>query len=244
LENSNLTLTKVVPHLAVGSYDDNRTRYATTVEIVNPSASAVTVSAEFFKEDGSPSGLTMRTNNSAMPAFTGSLPAITVPAYGVLVITADTATTGTSLWGRFLSSGAVTISTVFELRLVFTNILLARVGVSATDGDMRRFVIPRTRNVASGLDTGFALVNVGQTPASLTATLRAADGTTIDTEVRSFSPGQHVADFASGFFNLGSEPSGTNHDFIIFESASPQFAAVALSLEGITLTSLPVERIQ
>jgi len=60
----------------------------------------------------------------------------------------------------------LSISTFFELRDGASNVLYSRVGVAASPANMSGFVIPRIREVAAGLDVGFALVNTGTTAAN------------------------------------------------------------------------------
>ena len=247
LDNVSLTgglVVQIVPQIVAGSYDGGQTKYGTIMQVVNHLASPVTVSADFFSEDGSLAPLLMRTSNITRPTFTGSLSTLEIQSNSVLVITADAAPTGTILWGKFTTSAAITISTLFESRDTVTNVLYGRVGVNSSEPDMRQFLIPRIRNTTFGLDTGFALVNTGTTAATLTATLRTADGATVATDARTFAAGQHLSVFAKEYFGLANEPSGALYQFMIFESASPQFAVTALGIEGATLTSFPVNRLQ
>jgi hypothetical protein len=167
----------------------------------------------------------------------------------VLVVTANTATTGTTSWGRIVTTGSASISAYFELRDGATNVLYNRVGVASSSPDLSNFVIPRVRNVASGLDVGFALVNTGTTSANITGSIRNANGEVVANRVLSLAALSHTAVFANQFFAaagcspcLASEPSGTNHSTMIFSSNSPQFAAMALSIEGASLTSFPIDR--
>lgn len=246
-----ITYTKVIPQIAVGSFDGNLTKYSTIIQVINTGTSAVTLTGNFYNETptstsaATASTLQMLTTASTVPTFTGSFSGLSLAASGVLVITADTAATYTPLWGKITSTGPITVAAAFELRDGLTNTLYNRVGVAASDGDMRRFVIPRIRNVASGLDTGFAIVNTGSTTANLTATLCCTStGAAIATKTQAFTPGQKIPTFANGFFNLGTESSGTLYQFMTFESTSGQFGAMGLSIEGASLTSVPVDRLQ
>ena len=78
-----------------------------------------------------------------------------------MTITADTATTGAINWAKIVTTGAAAVSAYFELRDGATNILYNRTGIAGSSATMSKFVIPRVRNVASGLDVGFAIVNTG-----------------------------------------------------------------------------------
>src|SRR5262249_55528219 len=136
--------TKIIPQIAVGSYDGGLTTYSTVVQIINSGGVPATVSVNFYNENGSPSTLTMRNGANN---FTGSLSNVSIPVNGIMVITADTAPLYTAAWGKVASSSPLTINTVFEQRTGSTNALLGRVGVAASDADMSRFIIPRLRNV-------------------------------------------------------------------------------------------------
>jgi hypothetical protein len=105
---------------------------------------------------------------------------------------------------------------------------------------MSRFSIPRVRNVDSGLDVGFALVNTGTSAATINATLRSATGTALATKSLTLGAGAHTSTFARDFFALTAESAGTNYSYMAFESSSAQFAATALAIEGGSLSSFPV----
>jgi len=98
--------------------------------------------------------------------------------------------------------------------------------------------------VADGLDVGFVLVNTGTAPATINATLRDTTGAILSSKSLAMSAGQHTAQFIQGFFGLGAEPRGTSYSFVVFDSASSQFAAVALAIEGGSLASFPVDRLR
>ena len=241
------TITKVIPQIAVGSFDGNLTRYSTFIQVVNTGTAAATVSGSFFKDDGTAAITQFRTVvGTTTTDLTGSFSNVTVPANGVLVVSFEPGT-GVSpaiLWGRLTSTGAVTVATTFELRDAATNVLYGRVGVSASDSDMRTFVIPRIRNTTTGYDVGFAIVNTGTSTVSLTGTLRDSNGVATATKVQTLRPGQKVVGFSREFFAPTAEPTGTTYGFMVFESSSSSFAAVSLGIEGGNITSLPVDRLQ
>jgi hypothetical protein len=237
------TITKVIPQIAVGSFDANVTKYSTTIQIVNTSATAVTLTGAFYKPvDGTPSALTFTTNISTVPSITGGvLSATSLPVNGVMIISGETASTGTVNWGKIQSTGSVSITTFFEIRNGAGTTLLSRVGVAASPANMGKFVIPRVRNVANGFETAFALVNTGSTAATITAVLRNANGVALATKALTMAAGTQTALFTNQFFGLTTEAAGTTYGFVTLESTSPQFAALALAFEGITITSFPVE---
>jgi len=58
------------------------------------------------------------------------------------------------------------------------------------------------------------------------------------------SPGQHTVQFIQSFFGLEAEPAGTSYSFVVFDSPSSQFAAVALAIEGGLMASVPVDQLR
>jgi hypothetical protein len=143
-----------------------------------------------------------------------------------------------------VTSGGVSIASVFELRDGMTNTLYSRVGVQSSPADMSSFVIPRMRNVTAGFDVAFALVNTGETAASITATLKDVNGQTLGAQTLALPARNHTAKFTKEFFNLASEPTGTSYSYIVFDSTSSQFAAIALAFEGGSQSSFPVDRLR
>ena len=239
-----VTVTKVIPQVAAGSFDGNLTKYTTVAEIVNTGATALTVSGNFYKQDGTASTIPFTTNLSSLASFTGSFSGASLPAGGILVLTTGSVTSGSIGWGRIVTTGGVSIASLFEIRDVSTGILYSRVGVQASAADMSSFVIPRLSNVASQLDVAFALVNTGAASANVTATLKDVNGQTLATRVLSLAALNQTAKFAREFFTLTNEPSATSYSYMVFDSTSPQFAAIALAFEGATQTSFPVDRLR
>lgn len=241
------TITKIVPQIAVGSFDGGLTKYRTIIQIVNPNSTSVTISGNVYKTDGTASTTSLATNLTAVSTFTGTLTSTALASNSVLVITGEPAagaTTGSINWAKIVSTGTVSISTFFEIRDGGTNTLYSRVGVQASPSDMSRFLIPRSRNVAQGLDVAFAIVNTGSTAASLNATLKDATGATLKTKSITLGAQAHTALFTNQFFELGTETvTGTGYHFIVFESSSRSFAAIALAFEGGTQTSFPVDNL-
>jgi hypothetical protein len=90
----------------------------------------------------------------------------------------------------------------------------------------------------------FALVNTGSGPASITATLKDANGANVAKRTISMNGRTHQALFANQFFSLSNESEERNYQYIIFNSSSPSFAAIALAFEGGTQTSFPVDPLQ
>ena len=234
-------VTKIIPQIAVGSFDGGVSKYKTVIQIVNEGTSAATVSGNFYNQDGTASVLVLKTNVSTLPNVTGSFSSVTLPANGILVITADTAAPSALNWGKIVSTGGtVSTSAYFDLTNGAGTSLYSRVGVPASEAGMSKFTIPRVRNVDAGLDVGFALVNTGTASATLAATLRSASGTVLATKNLTLAAGAHTATFATEFFALTGEGTGTNYSFMAFESAAGQFAATALAIEGGSLSGFPI----
>jgi hypothetical protein len=244
-------LTKVIPQVAVGSYDGGFTKYTTVIEIVNTGSAAISVSGNFYNPNGSASTLALK-SNLITAGFTGTLPATNLGASGVMTIIADTAATGTINWAKIVTTGAASVSAYFELRDGATNILYNRTGIAASSPTMSKFIVPRVRNVASGLDVGFAIVNTGATMANITLTAKDQGGIVLAARTFTLGAGNHLSGFpfqllASGQGCapcLGSESAGTNYGFLSFESSSAAFASTALAIEGAALSSFPIEALQ
>jgi hypothetical protein len=240
--------TRVIPQVAIGSFDSGVTRYSTIVELVNTGDSDATVAGTFYKEDGDVSPVALSTNLQGRELFTGNLEAITLQAGRVFVISGGTmpATTpspGLIEWGKLTTTGTVSISTFFEVRDGTTGVLYSRIGLAPSRPDLSSFLIPRV-HTKSGLDVAFALVNTGSNPASITATLKDANGNSVAKRTISMNGRTHQALFAQQFFSLTNEAEDRNYQYIVFNSNSPSFAAIALAFEGGTQTSFPVDPLQ
>ena len=112
------SITKVVAQIASGAYDP-ATHFGTIIEIVNPNSSAITVSGNFYNENGTPSTLTFATNFSSQPTFTGSFNSLNLPASSILVLsTGLSATTtpsaGTTNWGKITATNTISVASYFE----------------------------------------------------------------------------------------------------------------------------------
>lgn len=239
---TSVSVTKVLPQIAVGSFDGNLTKYSTVIEIVNTNSTPVTVSGNFYNTNGTPSTLAYATNLTETPTITGSLPSTSLGANSVIVITGNTAPTYSANWAKITATGAVSIATFFEIRDGATNTLYSRVGVNASPANMSKFVIPRVRS--SSLELAFALVNTGATAAAYTATLRDVNGNAIATKPDSLAALSQTAKLTGEFFGLTNQPAGTSYSFITFESSSAAFGAIAVSFEGASQTSFPVDQLQ
>lgn len=237
--------TKVVPQIAIGSFDNGVTKYSTIVEVVNTGTSDAMVTGAFYQEDGDLWTIPMAATLEKEMEFTGKLPLLTLPAGHILVISggersATTPPSGLIGWGRLSTTGNLSITTFFEVRDGKTGVLHSRIGIAASAPDLSRFLIPRV-HTRSGLDVAFALVNTGTQPASIRATLKAANGATLSTRSMIMNGGTHRALFAHQFFSLSNETNDQDYEYIVFDSDSPSFAAIALAFENGAQTSFPVD---
>ena len=232
---SSTTTTSVIHQVAVGSFDGGATTFSTKVQMINAGTNSVTVSASFFNQDGTASTIPFETTSSMLASFTGSFSSFSLPANDSLVISADgMGRTGAVNWGRIVTDRTVTIQAVFELDSAAGN-LISRVGVPASDADLTRIVVPRMRNpdAGKGTSTSFALVNTGDTIATVTATLYSG-AQAIGSAVLTLPAKNQQAKFAREFFSLSNEAAGLRFSHMVFESTTASIAATALVLKAVT----------
>jgi hypothetical protein len=238
-----LQTTKVIPQMPLGSFDGGLTTYSTVIQIVNISGMAQNVTGNFYEEDGAPlDNVTLNAGTSALA--NGVLAAVSIVKDGVLVIDGGgKEATGVIAWGKITSCGALSLSTFFELRDAKTNVLLSRVGVAASSPNMSNFIIPRIREVGTGLDVGFALVNTATSSSAMVrAELKDAEGKTVAMKDLQMAGGSHRSGFTTDLFGpLNDAKGGRIYQYVKFSSTSPTFAAIALAFEGSTQTSLPAD---
>jgi hypothetical protein len=241
---------KVVPQIAVGSFDGGLTKYTTIVQVINTGSTPVAVSGNFYKEEpnGAPS--------TTFPfGFTGTVSALTNPVQSFsnvtiqpnasLVLTSSSSGPGSTGWGNITSTGSISVSTVFEFRNVATDGLYSRIGVASAPAGISKFAIARMRNVESVLDVGFALVNTGTADATITATLYDSNGVQVGRpKDMVIAGGGHIAKFVQQLFDLSAEPWGTSYSYVVLNSGSAQWAAMALAYEGGSINSFAVEQLQ
>jgi hypothetical protein len=249
--SNSATVTQVIPQVAVGSYDGGRTKYATVIQIINTGSKAISVSGNFYDTNGSSSTLEM-TSNVSPSRFTGTLPATDLGPSGVITVTADAAASGTINWAKIVTTGAAAVAAYFELRDAATNVLYNRTAIASSSATMSQFVVPRVRNMASGLDVGFAIVNTGATPADITVTAKDQRGVVLAARTFTLAARNHLSGFPFQLLAAGqgcspclsSEPSGTSYGFLSFESNSATFASTALAIEGAAFSSFPIKVLQ
>jgi hypothetical protein len=239
---------KVIPQIVTGSFDAGLTKYSTVVQVINTGATDSIVDFSFYQEDGSASPLRMATNAADQPTFTGSLAGLKLAANKVLVISGGTTPettpqSGMVGWAKLAATGHTSISTYFEIKDGHTGTLYSRVSVPASRPDLSNFMIPRVHS-GSAFDVAFALVNTSSASTSLTATLKDASGATLARRIVLMKPGEHQALFAHEFFAVPKETDDRTYQYILFNSNSRSFAAIALAFEGNAQTSFPVEPLE
>jgi hypothetical protein len=265
------TTTKVVSQVVAGAYD-NASHYGTIIEVVNPNNSPITVSGNFYKDDGSPSTLTFATNQSSQPTFSGSFSNLNLPASAILVLRLGTDPNNTpsegscvkpastpaatwvnpcTNWGSITANNTISVTTFFELRRKGDEFLYSRVGIPSSRPDMTSFVIPRVRERGVGLgeiETGFAVENTGSRTATITAKVIDVNGTTIATGSFLLAPNAHKVGFVydSSIFSFQNpETTGRQYHYVLFSTDQPTIGATALSIDSGygALTSFPVDPI-
>jgi len=238
-------IVKVIPQMAIGSFDGGRTKYSTYIQVVNTSGAAQSITANFYGENGSPmDNVTLTAGDQTIS--NGVLPPTSIMKDGVLVVGGgDTAARGTLGWGRITACAPVSIAGFFDLRDGATNTLLSRASVAATAPNMSAFVVPRIREVPTGLDVALALVNTASSgTATLKAELKDASGSVLASKNIQMPAGSHQQFFTKDLFAPLTEPAGRSYQYVKFSSTSPSFAAIALAIEGPTLTSFPVAMLE
>ena len=242
------TISKIIPQVAFGSFD-GLNNYSTTIMIINDGSSAVNVTAEFYTQLGGNSTAVFTKNvNGTVTNFTGTMPSTTLAVNSIIVITSPSTGAGAVNWGSidYSSTGTVTVGGAFEVRDATTNVLYSRVGVAGSPANMKQFVIPRARNLQSGLDFGYAVVNTGTGAATITVSIYGPTGLVLASKDLTLAAKNQTAVFARDFFGTGlvDPATGTSFSFFKFTSTSAQFAALALAIEGSNLASFPVDQLQ
>ena len=234
---------KVIPQIALGTFDGGLTKYSTVIQIVNTSGAVQSVSANFYNRDGT--SLDVPLTIGASMFTDGVLPPTSIPKDGVLVISGGGTTASSAIgWGKIVACGGISLSTFFELRDGRSNVLYSRVGVAASPANMSSFIIPRVREVAAGLDVSFAIVNTGTTTATLKAELKDARGDTVAAKEIVMAGRSQQSTFTNQLFAPLNDPSGRTYQYLKFSSTSPTWAAIALAFEGPTQASFPVDVLQ
>jgi len=243
---SNQTTT-IIPQIAVGSFDDGLTRYSTTIHVVNTSGAASAVSAQFYKDrpnDSSvPNDLGLK---SATVITSGFLPSTPLLGDAAFIISGRGKPEGGSIgWGKVTACGAVSVSTVFEIRDGASGDLLSRTAIEASPGNLSKFIISRIHDSRAGLESAFAVVNTGTTDAILAAELVDARGRTVGTEEIVMPGGFHKTQFVNELFSKVVETSSEpTFQYVRFSSSSASFAAAGMAVERKIQTNIPVEQIQ
>lgn len=238
------TITKIIPQVAAGSFDAGATTFSTTIQVINVGTSAVSLTADFFNQNGSVSTIPFTTTDVTAPTFTGTLSSISIPSNAAIVIQNGSVAAGAVNWARLVTDGAVTIAAQFEIKDA-NGRLVSRVGVPSADADGTKLLIPRLRNAdpTKGTSTAFAIANTGDATASVTATLYSA-GQVAGTKTLTLDAKNQTAQFAKEFFTLTNEPTVDTFSFMIFESTTADSGRTALVFEGSNQATFPVDKLQ
>jgi len=243
---SNQTTT-IIPQIAVGSFDDGVTTYATTIHILNTSGAASAVSARFYKDRPNESSVPNDLGLNSPTALTGGhLPSTPLQSDAAFVIRGGGKPKSESIgWGKVTACGAVSVSTVFEIRDNVSGRLYSRAAIGASPANLSKFIIPRIRDSRAGLESAFAVVNTGTADAILAAELVDADGKTVGSEEIVMAGGSHKTQFVNELFSkVVDTSSDRTFQYVRFSSSSASFAAAGIAVEGKIQTNIPVERIQ
>src|SRR5215467_14488265 len=95
---------KVVAQIASGNYGDVEPRaYGTIMEVVNPGTTAVTISGNFYNENGTAATIPYTSSGSNLAITNGAFSNYSLPAGAILVIStgttsANTPANGTTNW--------------------------------------------------------------------------------------------------------------------------------------------------
>jgi hypothetical protein len=111
---------------------------------------------------------------------------------------------------------------------------------------MTSFLIPRIGQRGSAtqntIDTGFAVVNTGDSTATVTGKLIDLNGNVIASTSFLLAPNAHKAGIVGSAFSfLNSESTGRQYQYMLFTSNKPTIGAAAIAFEGGSLTSFPVD---
>ena len=236
------TVVNIIPQVAAGSYDGGANSFTTIIQVINHDTVSASLTVELFDTVGAVSTVPFTTTDSTSPAFTGSVSSLTIPTNSSIVLTSGTPSSGATNWARITTDRAVSILTVFEFR-TSTGTLVSRVGVPAVSSNMKKFLMPRLRNVTDNVTTAFAMVNTSSAPETITGTLYSTTGTVLGTGTLVLAGGNHKAQFATEFFGLTGETGSAAFSHIVFEATSSTMAATALVFEGGQTASFPVSDI-
>ena len=202
----------------------------TTIVISNLSNSTAKGEVEFFDSNGAP--LEFQIGDSAASSFP-----LAVPAFS-----SSSGTTGGAAlavgYGRITSNVPIEGTAVFRI-VTETGAVRTEAGVGSAKGTVLG-VGAVQKAITGGFDSGIAVVNTSDQPASARVDLLDQRGVVIDTnpDVLVLGARQHRAKFLSEIF-----PDVKDSDFdgtIRFESDVPLAVVILRTGNGLVLSSLPV----
>ncbi len=192
--------------------------------VLNQNAGEVTVTLEFFKDDGTALTLTIGETTASSFEFKA-------PAGGTLrVETAGSAATAQAGWARLTANGAVGAQLLFEI--VVDGKLVTQAAVEST-GPLRVFDL--FMRAIGETNSGIALANITDVSAvNVRLTLRNNKGEDIATKTVQVASQGHLAQFISELFSEVGDIDGSLHG-----EASGPVTVIALQQTGLVLGTLP-----
>ena len=192
--------------------------------VLNQNLGEVTVTLEFFKDDGT--ALTLTINGITASSFE-----FKAPARGTLKLqTAGSSAPAQAGWARLTANGAVGAQLLFEI--VVDGKLVTQAAVEPT-GPLRVFDL--FMRAGGGTNSGIALANIRNVSAvNVRLTLRNDQGEEVATKTIQVASQGHLAQFISELFPEAGEIDGSLHGV-----ASGPVTAIALQQTGLVLGTLP-----
>ena len=185
--------------------------------VLNQNAGEVTITLEFFKDDGTALTLTIEGTTASSFEFKA-------PARGTLRLqTSGSSATAQAGWARLTATGAVGAQLLFEI--LVDGKLVTQAAVEPT-GPLR---------AGDGTNSGIALANITNISAvNVRLTLRNNKGEEIATKTVQVASQGHLAQFISELFSEVGDIDGSLHG-----EASGPVTVIALQQTGLVLGTLP-----
>ena len=192
--------------------------------VLNQNAGEVTITLEFFKDDGTALTLTIEGTTASSFEFKA-------PARGTLRLqTSGSSATAQAGWARLTATGAVGAQLLFEI--LVDGKLVTQAAVEPT-GPLRAFDL--FMRAGDGTNSGIALANITNISAvNVRLTLRNNKGEEIATKTVQVASQGHLAQFISELFSEVGDIDGSLHG-----EASGPVTVIALQQTGLVLGTLP-----
>lgn len=214
------------PQIANGSFSGGG--FNTSLIFVNRTAATSTVQLSFFKSDGTPFVVTLKSGQS------GSSFVFTLRASGSIFLQTDGNGPLSAGYARLVSTGPVGGTLLFS-SLDGAGQTVSEAGVDDSPPGTR-FSVPVLKQGA--INTGIAFANTSAQAIQLTLALKDEQGAQQSSSIETLSAGQHLARFSHELFS--SLNSVADFKGSIEVTASAPISAVALKLGGSALATFPV----